>query len=479
MPQPTPSADPPTAPPLLTPADRLRRSARELFSVDLRSLALLRIGLAIAILLDLAHRSLDLRLLYTDAGALPRDLVLDLQGRGALLSIHYWASVSTPVQAGVFGLHALFALALLVGWRTWLATLACWYFASSLQIRQPLVYMGGDSIVRLLLFWGLFLPLGARFSFDVIRGRVALAGDRLLSGGTVALLLQVCLIYWATGLAKDGDLWRTGQAVFYALHSSMATPFGAWLREASPAMLRLLSDATLIVELFGPLLAFVPIYTPVFRLLAVALFWGFHLGLAAAMNIGLFPVFSMVAWLPFIPTEAWRRFRPGVITYAMLRGTVARLASIVAIVAIVYVVVSLAERNRLIPRLLPEPIHTVGWALRLQQAWDMFAPDPPRRASTFIVRRTTSDGTTTDSDAATTFRAWLYFGYLQALAEDERTPSARQFARYWCNRPDIDMEEASRIQQVEVLAARRQIQSNGYAPPTTTVLVALACGDEK
>ena len=96
------------------------------------------------------------------------------------------------------------AIALLVGWRTRLATVLCWYLVASVQ---PLSYMGGDSILRLLLFWGLFLPLSARFSMDAVQGRVRRRRDSFISGGTVALLLQVCIIYWATGIQKTGALW--------------------------------------------------------------------------------------------------------------------------------------------------------------------------------------------------------------------------------------------------------------------------------
>ena len=205
---------------------------KELFAVDLRSLAVFRMALGVAVLADVAVRALDLVGLYTDRGVLPRELLLALDGPGVYLSAHYWAGVQPSLQAVLFLFSAAWAVALIAGWRTRLATLVCWYLVSSLQLRQPLVYLGGDSILRLMLFWGLFLPLGARFSVDSVRGRIAPRSNQHLSGATAALLLQVCFIYWATGIQKSGDLWWNGQAVAYALGADeWVTPFGIWLRD--------------------------------------------------------------------------------------------------------------------------------------------------------------------------------------------------------------------------------------------------------
>ena len=172
-------------------------------------------GIGLSVVVDTIVRSFDLVELYADAGVWPRELLLAEDGPAVALSVHYWASIDPRLQAAVFTLTALSGLALALGWRTWAATLACWYLVSSVQIRQPLAYMGGDSILRLMLFWSLFLPLGARFSLDHARGREEPRPDRLTSVATAALLLQVCFVYWFTGLQKYGSLWQSGQAASF------------------------------------------------------------------------------------------------------------------------------------------------------------------------------------------------------------------------------------------------------------------------
>jgi hypothetical protein len=457
----------------------LRGKLRELFAVDLRSLALLRIGLGVSVLVDLTARATDLVGLYTDQGVLPRDLLLALEGRHVYFSAHYWASAHPALQAALFGVTAGCAIALLLGWRTWLANAACWYLVASVQVRQPEVYMGGDSILRLLLFWGLFVPLGARFSLDALRGRVIARPDRLTSAATVALLLQVCLIYWATGVRKSGDLWWNGQAVFYALHSELATPFGEWML-AFPSVLGILTYGTLFVELFGPFVAFVPFYNPAFRVAAILLFWGFHAGLAASMNIGLFPLFSMVAWVAFVPSQLWERVSLAGATRQDLPIVPSRrwrLANVGAGILLTYVVVLLAERADIIPQLLPRPVLALGQVLRIQQSWVMFAPNPATSRAYFEMQGLLANGTKMTTPAATSFRWQIYLGRA-AEARATKGPLAHslvRFAQHHCaawNGVHVDSPPMVRVALVGHVTS---LSAKGSGPPSTRTFVDTRC----
>ena len=92
---------------------------QNLFSFDLRSLALFRVGLALLILGDLIHRSFDLRAFYTDFGVLPRWVLM--QNSDHCLSLHA-LSGSLVFQVILFLIAGGFALMLLAGYRTRLAT---------------------------------------------------------------------------------------------------------------------------------------------------------------------------------------------------------------------------------------------------------------------------------------------------------------------------------------------------------------------
>lgn len=459
-----------------TASHAIRWKLRELFGVDLRSLALLRIALGVCVLADLGTRAVDLVALYTDRGVLPRDLTLAIQGRSVYLSVHYWASGHPWLQAGLFSFTAICAVSLLVGWRTRLATAACWYLVSSLQVRQPLVYMGGDSILRMLLFWGLFLPLAARFSVDARQGRVSARGDHHLSGATVALLLQVCLIYWATGIQKTGDLWWNGQAVFYALQSELATPVGVGLRD-EPALLEFLNYGTLGIELFGPFLAFVPLQTAAFRLGVIALFWTFHIGLAVCMNIGLFPLFAMTAWLPFLPSRFWQRVDHRRSVDAGLSDARSRIVSWVALGILAYVCVHIAERAALVPSVLPEPVLAIGRVLRLQQTWVMFAPNPPSVSARHELRARLADGTHITHPAGGSIRWAVYLGNFTAPPPRDAplTQSLRRLASYHCLRANTDHDISQPVERIAVISYVRRLWPDGPTIPRQYTLVDEPC----
>ena len=152
---------------------------------------------------------------YTEAGVLPVEAVRGLTPRAAELSLHVLVGSSTLAVAALFALAAAAAVALGIGWRTRAATAVSWVLLLSMHARDPwLSLMGGDAMLRLLLFWGMFLPLGARMSLDARRDPALRSAPVLhFSAATVALLGQVCVVYFTTGLLKSGELWADGTAV--------------------------------------------------------------------------------------------------------------------------------------------------------------------------------------------------------------------------------------------------------------------------
>ena len=292
----------------------------EPFGLDLRSLAVFRVGLALIILLDLRGRSRNIEEHYSDAGVLPRYALDDIpspQGlaprRGLLWSFHRLTG-TTRGQKILFLLHYLTTFALLAGLQTRLATIASWLMLSSLQRRNPLVLQGDDYIRRCLLFWGMFLPLGARYSVDraLSRSKAPLP-PRAHSWGAIGYIWQLALIYWINGLAKNDPVWRKERsAVYYVLRlESYATKFGRSMLRY-PRMLRHLTFATLWFELLAPWLLFVPRFMSGVRLFLFASFAFFHSALGRSLVLGLFTRASALALLGmttvielFVYPDAW------------------------------------------------------------------------------------------------------------------------------------------------------------------------------
>jgi hypothetical protein len=289
-----------------------RQGLRRCFQVDLRALATLRIAIALITLWDLGSRSLTIPTYLTDAGLAPRYLFWGTKWQ----SVYFLAGNSTGV-AVLFVVHALFALMLLVGYRTRLATALCLAMSWSLIARNPRMAHGGDGLMIWMLIWSLFLPLGAVASVDsrtVARAAARTVARRppnpLLTFATVALLLQVVVVYFGATMAKVNRHWFLDlDAVYYFLLCNRATPLGNLLAKAG-ALTAVLTVGSLLLESIGPWVALLSGPWPRVRTIVALMFIGLHLGFAATLYVGTFAWVCMVAWVPFIPHEVWEALAP-------------------------------------------------------------------------------------------------------------------------------------------------------------------------
>lgn len=278
----------------------------EVFGADLRSLAAFRIVLALFVLADLANRSTDLYAHYTDRGILPRSVLLQEVANRSTLSLSLMNG-ELWFQALLFGVAALAALALLVGYRTRLMTVVVWVLLLSIQWRNPLVLNAGDTLLRMLLFWGMFLPLGAYWSVDrVLKATVPRLSMRFLSLATVGLFMQIAFMYWFTAIQKSGQEWRVdGTAIYYTLNiDQIVTPVGAYLSHF-PTLLEGLTFATILLEAVGPFLLFFPFFTGLVRTGTILAFMSLHLSIWLTMDIGIFPWTSAFCMVCFLPGWFW------------------------------------------------------------------------------------------------------------------------------------------------------------------------------
>ena len=277
--------------------------AQRHLSIDLRGLAALRLCLGLVLLVDLATRAPFLSTFYTGAGLTPPALTLETRTWYALLP-HVLAG-SFAAQGGLFLLAAACAAALLAGWRTRWAVLGCWLLTLSLHLRNPYVLDSGDKLLHLLLFWGLFLPMGARWSLDA-RSRRSAARATITSVGSAALLLQVALLYLCTGLLKlMHSEWRGGDAVEYVLRQRFwLRPAGEWFSQFS-SILTGLTFAVLVVEVLAPVLLLWPVRTTAVRMVAMVTLLALQVGFGTTIELGLFPWIATTALLPFVWPTAW------------------------------------------------------------------------------------------------------------------------------------------------------------------------------
>ncbi len=275
------------------------------FGCDLRTLALFRIGLGIALWADLIDRGRDLRAHYTYWGVLPSPT-------NSEASIDSWVHLligSTTFEVGVFLASGLAGFALILGYQTRLVTMVCWVLQIFIQTSNFFVLNAGDILLLLLLFWSIFLPLGARYSCDAAVDLTPSEEFRnqFFSMGTIAILLQVGCMYFFSALHKTvSPAWIPDGTILYYVFNmkGFVLPFGEWLL-GFPSLWQGLTYGAWVLELLGPFLLFSPWFFLPLRGGVLLLFVGLHLGIAICMNVGLFPLHNFVSLLLFIPACFW------------------------------------------------------------------------------------------------------------------------------------------------------------------------------
>ncbi|MFO1501578.1 MAG: HTTM domain-containing protein [Verrucomicrobiota bacterium] len=386
-------------------------------AIDLRSLAAFRIAIGGLLLADLAIRAGDLGAMYTDEGMFSRVEICRRVSTIWNWSFHFGGG-TWNYQALLFGLAAVLALALLAGLETRLATIGSWLMLVSLHHRVPPILSGADLLLRMLLFWGMFLPLGGRWSLD--RWRRKRGGDNstdtsqgpVLSVASAAILLQMALMYLFSAIFKSNSVWFRGETIAGAMaHDFYASPVGAYLLQF-PRLLMGLTWATLLLEWIAPVLMFVPKWTGPLRIGCVAALAALHVGIAICLEVDLFSPVSMAGLLLFLPTTFWRRplspagreaepeepampDRP--LVFGSRRPWLSGAAQGLCLLALVYV---LAINLNGLPRqpfapLAPEEWKPLITGCALGQKWNMFE-DVPSRSGWYVARARLRDGSEVD-----------------------------------------------------------------------------------
>lgn len=381
--------------------NKFKNKLIELFGIDLRSLALFRIGLALVLLGDLLVRLQDLKAHYSDAGVIPRGALINFFLDSWSISVHL-INGQWQTQLILFIVQIVFAIALLVGYHTRLATVVSWFLLLSLQMRNTMILQGGDIVLKVLFFWSMFLPLGAYWSIDQKLKKQIPSSFQIISAGTVGLLLQICFIYWFTALLKTDPVWRVdGTAIWYALSiEQYTTPLGAQLLHY-PTLLKILTFATFYLEAFGPFFAFSPMWTGPLRIATVVAFLIFHLiGLNLTMELALFPYVCAVAWIVFIPAWFWDKIlkKQELVSNSLISPPwrASWFSNFLASFFLVYITLwNISTLGISWPFFSPPP-PIIASLSGVDQAWDMFSPYPLTADGWYVIPGQLKDGTEVD-----------------------------------------------------------------------------------
>lgn len=498
---------------------------RKVFTVDLRALAIMRIWLAGIILTDLAIRATDLEAHYSNMGVLPLHVLHQYVWLPQFFSLHALSGL-WQFQLVLFILAGGFALCLLLGYKTRLVTIASWALLVSLQNRNPLIGQGGDDLLRMLLFWGIFLPWGRFYSYDATQKPQpsGLSSDTsYFSAATVAYILQVGLVYFSTALLKNSPEWHTeGTALYYALSlDQILMPLGK-LIYPYPELLRVLTLGAYYTELLLPFLLLIPFYNNFFRMVVVVVLVGFHIGISLTLFVGLFYLINIASVTGLLPRpvmdwvdrrllSSFRRPRTGHFQKIfnrlqqqpplvsvkvqwhrplLPRHLLPQLRNGFVTVALLYCIWWNLSGTGLPLYKIPDSSRWFGYLLRLDQHWGMFAPIVFRDDGWYILEGKTTGGKAIDLNQQGKEVDAVKPASVMALFKNDRWRKYSEnylfvnnayMRPYYCNylmrRWNEAHPSAERITQLEVVYMKEPTLPD-YRVPVPTREVLCICANE-
>ncbi len=468
----------------------MRSGGRQLltgmFSIDLRSLALFRICLGLCLIYEVIDRGKELEAHYTANGVLPASVLREIAA-DPVYSLHL-LSDTVAYQMLLFAIAFMAAVMLLLGWRTRLATVVSFFLLLSLHARNPVLNHNGDSLIRYLLMWGMFLPLGARASLDAQRSPHQVASP-ILSVGTAGLLLQGFFVYLVVTASKlQYDAWWEGRALYAVLHkASYVRPLGEYFAQF-PGLLRLLSHGTLIVEGSIPILLFFPWKRDFARVFAVFMAMGFQMCIWSMAKIGTFQPVTILALFPYLPAAFWDRISNRWITLQGVRWRPPAWSEAIVAVFLLYTVASNAVTLDPGVHTFPEPFQSFGRNFKLDQRWRMFANTDVTPQGWWKVFGTLDDGRkfdllqgSPDVNLDRPDRYYLHMSnnawrtYWVNISRDHYQVLRPLLLRYFCLSWNRAVEPEVRAKEVEVI----YVQEFNYNPAVGGVIKPRSLGKSR
>jgi hypothetical protein len=436
---------------------------------------------------------------YADRGLLPRSALFEEFSHPWNWSLLF-LSGRTEVIAGIFGVGAVAGVAMAVGFYTRLATFVCWMILISIQSRNPMIIHGGDVLLRQLLFWAMFVPLGARHSVDATREAPPQAPNRYWSIGTVALLAQVVILYEFAFLHKTGkEWWPLGTAVQQAMQVDVFVwGLGLWLRE-HPLVMHYLTYLTLAVQSVGPIFLISPIYPTLTRTIALVSLVGMHVGLGLSLDLGSFPWIDAAGMVPLIPAfyldrmgglfaaidrglrpiaralsaladaASWRPARTWLVTPWLSRVTVVGMLAYV----LAWNAASIERWNIA----FPQNYTWIAHLTRTDQVWNMFSPRPMRDDGWYVMHGKLEDGTEVDvyhatvgapskdkpADVPADYVDQRWRKYLMNLWGKNNSGHRVYYGRWLCRHWSDVHPDLARLQRFQITYMKEQTRKDGTA----------------
>ncbi len=280
--------------------------------VGTHSLGAMRIALGLFVLQMLICSIPNWQKFYGPEGYLPLKAYIESMNGfadAAIASMLAWSA--DPLWPWVvFGLGVVSAIALTLGMGTRIATVVLFAVWASLLNRSMTLVNGQDQIVKLLLFFGCFAPLGRSYSWDRWWATKHKQPWSEVAPIWPMRLMQISIafVYLFSAPAKwnDDEMWRNGLAIYYVTLSDR------WFRFPEVDFFHnvpfsiFATYSALATEMAFPLLVWFKPLRP-WVLTAIA---ALHFGICILLSESVwhFNVAMLISFLIFVDPPVMRRF---------------------------------------------------------------------------------------------------------------------------------------------------------------------------
>ncbi|MEO8761283.1 MAG: HTTM domain-containing protein [Bacteroidia bacterium] len=366
----------------------------------------MRIAIALILLTDLCIRATSLTAHYTELGVVPFNALELSYWKVGYFSLFQFCD-TYAFALFVFIITGITYLFLLAGYKTRLVSLLSWLLLTSLQNRNTLILQGGDDLLRLILFWGIFLPWGNFYSVDYKLKKAYNNKKTVLSVATLGYVILLFSVYFFTGLLKTGAEWNSeGTALHYALSlDQMTWPLGKMLL-SHQTLLKFLTVFVRWSEMLVPFLLFIPFKNSKFRMLFVLCIVVFQVSISLTLFVGLFYLIGLTTLIGLLPTEIMNWFDGKINHVEKAISTKNHLSFFAKISANYYF--NVIKNSFLFFCIalcmlwnvgtvngsglaVSDNFFTFGYGLRFNQSWGMFAPTVFKDDGWYVMEGTTND----------------------------------------------------------------------------------------
>jgi hypothetical protein len=259
--------------------------------VDPRPLALIRILVALIAGVSIAAKLSVAEVAFSDQGWLTSEM-----SRGMMHPAHWsvFHAIGEPLHVQlvlIAGLVACIPLAL--GWRPRVMAGLVFVVLQSLDVRNMMLTYGGDTMIRMMVFYLVCGPCGATWSLEARAGRGAEA-IRVLPLRLIQI--QLALIYFVSGVGKAfHPMWQDGEAFWWVASDPFVSRMAEWMSPSAFGLTKLATWMTLGWEVLFPFL----LLSRNGRKVAIAMGILFHGTTVLLMDVHLFGVIMLVAYVSF------------------------------------------------------------------------------------------------------------------------------------------------------------------------------------